>query len=372
MAKRQKLSNSWMDNLTVTQEIFFPTNQPVDVLPGWMTINEGLANAVIATMNRETPIKLNSSALFPYSLAAVSALWSEILASYPEFWTLVFFHVDWPSTPIDQASLQLQRSQNLPIHLVITRRDELRSTHDENDQIAAFVDLLRPHLSRCVSIGIDADLNSSLLIVKRCFTTPAPKLVPMEIACDAYDWEESPDDEEHPEYEAIDEDEDNSDQENLSGPEFGHNGLFPNLRRLVIDGRNFRQAGRRRDNWVLDQWTLKQLTITHFQTSDLLTYDLSDFFHDLSTFLGLESLKLHQVYVLSLGRPDNQYLHIKYLHLESVQDIFIQEFWKVGRFKQLLTLRITRSRIPLAIYLNVPSLILEDIPADLKLVEVVR
>jgi hypothetical protein len=121
---------------------------------------------------------------------------------------------------------------NTPDRRFITRRDELRPAfypdRHEKCQINAFLHILKPHLHRCRSLHIDAHLSSSLSIIRKTFNRiVAPHLKFMDFICDA-----------HADDEDGDSDGDLEDEFELE------------LRRLVIDGKNFCHPSDELNYWM--------------------------------------------------------------------------------------------------------------------------
>ncbi|KDR83180.1 hypothetical protein GALMADRAFT_873800 [Galerina marginata CBS 339.88] len=348
------------------------TNEPRELIPRWMKkMNEGLKRAAKALVHREEQIDFSSPTLFPYSMAAVSPYWSEILSSHPEFWTLVVFFVDSRYTSMAQATIILKRSRKLPIHVVITRREGLRMKEypdfHEKCQIEALVNLLRPHLPRCRSLHIDAHLSSSLPVMSKAFAGvgEVEDMFSMELVSDVYD---------EGEHEGDSDDDSLSSISTVDLEEFE-----PELGSLVVDGQNFRRCVEDFESWLSDQYKLAQLTIMRYHTSRSSAedglYPFWSFINHLRSLFPVPCLKLHDIRFQenSLKPPHlPNFLPVQYLHLEDVNSSFIDAFFKTVLFHDLAVLRITRSSVPKRCNFSGLSLILEAVTSDCDLMDTLR
>ncbi|KDR83179.1 hypothetical protein GALMADRAFT_873705 [Galerina marginata CBS 339.88] len=341
------------------------TNEPRELIPRWMKkMDEGLKRAAKALVHREEQIDFSSPTLFPYSMAAVSPYWSEILSSHPEFWTLVVFFVDSRYTSMAQATIILKRSRKLPIHVVITRREGFRMKEypdlHEKCQIEALINLLRPHLPRCKSLHIDAHLSLSLPVVPKAFAGvgEVEDMFSMELVSDVYD-----------EGEHEEEDSDDDSLSSISSVDIDE--FEPDLRSLIVDGQNFRRGAEEYESWLSDQDKLKQLTVMRYHaplsSSEDEPYTVSCFIDHLWSLCSVPCLKLHDIRFQedALKAPHlPTFLPVEYLHLEDVNSGFVNTLFKYVEFDDLVVLRITRSSVPKRCNLPALSLILEEITSE--------
>jgi len=338
-----------------------PIQLEKDIIPTWMRMEgpEGFNQSVTALVHPTIPEEpnLKSPSLFPYSLAAVCSFWRDILCSHPAFWTLVVLFVDSKPTPLVDASLFLEWSRKHLIDVFITRRDGLRPTfypdRHERCQIDAFLHMLKPHLDRCRSLHIDTHLSSSFPVIHKTWIQ-APSLKSMELVCNAHA-----------------DDEDDGD----SGVELDD--VFqPELRRLVIDGKNFCKYSEVLEYWMDRFMPLKQLTISQYETGKNGGYNLKDFFNcvEAMDFLKLEQLKLERLQFSICPVDDiDPIFWTQSLHLEDVSMAFITNLSKFAKFYRLSVLRTTRCPLPgLHKFSTVPdTLILEEIGSDVNLLRAV-
>jgi hypothetical protein len=87
-----------------------------------------------------------SSSLFPYAIASVCSLWKDVMSLVPDFWTRVVVLVDSPSI---LPSVVISWSRDLPIDLIITRKDSEHSvdTQQERTQAVSIMKtLVDPHV----------------------------------------------------------------------------------------------------------------------------------------------------------------------------------------------------------------------------------
>jgi len=334
-----------------------PIQLEKDIIPTWMRMEgpEGFKQAVTALVHPTIPEEpnLKSPTLFPYSLAAVCSFWRDVLCSHPEFWTLVVLFVDSKPTSLVEASLFLKWSGKQHIDVVITRRDGHRPAfypdRHEKYQIDAFLPILRPHLRRCRSLHIDAQLNSTFPIIRKTFgAIQAPHLKYMELVCNAHAYEKD--------YEYSDGD--------LEGE------FEPQLTRLVIDGKNFCQPSEESTHWM-DNAGLKQLTIAKYEPGND-EYSLDDLLESLQTMTFLEQLKLEGLIFTSdcdgIREID---LKSSYVHLEDVSGRLITNISKSVYLPDHSVLRITRCHLVNLYSFGglgaVETLVLEDISSYVDL-----
>jgi hypothetical protein len=336
-----------------------PIRVEQDIIPTWMRMEgpKGFEQSVTALVHPMIPddsINVKSPTLFPYSLAAVSSFWRDVLCSHPEFWTLVVLFIDSTSTPLVDASLFLEWSREHNIDVFITRRDGLRPPfyldRHEKCQIEALLHILKPHLHRCRNLHVDARLSSSLPIIHKAFNgIEVPQLKSMEWVCEAHaDGENDSDSDRDPE-----------------------NKFNPRLTHLVIDGRNFCQPWEGSNDWMDRNMRLKQLTIAQYKAGTNYGYSLKDFLNciDDMGFLSLEQLKLES---LQFGCHDIDRgftFSSQFLHLEDVSEAFIADISKFASFDTPFFLRITRCPLPDLHNFNhlANSLILEEISSNVNL-----
>ncbi|KAF8965956.1 hypothetical protein BDZ97DRAFT_741420 [Flammula alnicola] len=331
-----------------------------DTIPDWMLLNGAGYPDQIASIKADVnpqPIQgFRSPTLFPYALAAVCPLWSEVLSFHPHFWTMVILFIDSHFTPLIDAALLLGRSRDLPISVIITSRKQLRpKSHPdlhEKSHIGAFLSLLAPHLHRLRSFHVDAHLSSSLPDLDWKFIWKAEKLCSMALICDRQDIR----------------DEDEEDYFFESVPKFS-----AILSHLVVDGRNFRKTFEGPRCWVD---TLESVTIAHYSSQVDDTFSIAKFALVLENLLHLTYLKLDDVYF----HPDSETpetsadLCIDYLHLQSLDTEFLEELLRICSCPNLNGLRITHCSIPPAFRFPdeyIPSLILEDIDSTVDLMEAI-
>ncbi|KDR83185.1 hypothetical protein GALMADRAFT_239023 [Galerina marginata CBS 339.88] len=358
------------------------TNKPRDVPPSWtMKIDEDLEWAVNALVHPDLEcVDFQSPTLFPYSLAAVSPYWSEILSSYPEFWTLVVFFIDSRHTSLAEASLILKRSRKLPIHVVITRREGFRVRKHpdlhEKCQIAALVDILQPHWRRCESLHIDAHLSSSLPVVPTDFSLfdVAPQLFLLELIPDCLDEQENHGRQEGQEgQEGQEDEEEREEREDILARFYTTRSEFaPGLRFLVVDGHNFRRGNEELELWIPNDSNLEYLTVVRHHPPASSTeeepYTLTNFCNQLDDFASLRYLKLQDIRFKYYAGPHLTYdLSVQYLHLVEVESDFIDAFFEWMPQLSLSVLHITRSSLPKYEGVENATLILEEITPECDL-----
>jgi len=332
-----------------------PIQLEKDIIPTWMRMEgpEGFGQSISALVQPTIPEdpNLKSPALFPYSLAAVCSIWRDILCSHPEFWTLIVLFADSKPTPLVDASLFVEWSRKHQIDVFITRRDELRPSfypdRHEKCQIKALLHILKPHLHRCRSFHVDAHLSSSLPIIRKTFNRiEAPHLKFMELICDAH---------------ADDEDGDDSDGDFEDEFEL-------QLRRLVINEKNFCQPSVKLKYWMDVHSDLNQLTIAQYRPGKSDEYKVQDFLHSLDSTGSLEQLKFEGLH-FSIPPPGDveSFPSSSFVHFEDVSRCFIGDITGYMHFGPLSVLRITRCPLPvLHCFDTTPeTLVLEDIgPSD--------
>jgi hypothetical protein len=334
-----------------------PIQLEKDIIPTWMRMDgpEGFEQSVAALVQPSIPEdpNLKSPTLFPYSLAAVCSFWRDALCSHPEFWTLIVLFADSKPTPLVDASLFLEWSRKHQIDVFITRRDELYpafySDRHEKCQINALLHILKPHLHRCRSLHVDADLSSSLPIIRKTFNgVVAPHLKFMELICDVHADDENGDDP-------------NGDLEDEFEPE---------LRRLVIDGKNFCQPSDELNYWMDMHGGLNQLTIAQYTPGENNHYNLQDFLDTLDSMdSSLEQVKFKGLHFPIFPYHDFLCLSSSFVHFEDVSEPFIADIYKFVYFEPLSVLRITRCPLPDLHYFQDPpeTLVLEDISPNVDL-----
>jgi hypothetical protein len=331
-----------------------PIQLEKDIIPPWMRMEgpEGFEQSLTALIHPpilEDP-NLKSPTLFPYSLAAVCSFWRNVLCCHPEFWTLVVLFIDSKLTPLVDASLFLEWSQKQHIHVFITRRDELCPAfypdRHEKCQINAFLHILKPHLHRCRSLHVDANLSSSIPTIHKILTKiVAPHLESMELVCETHT-------------------DDKDDGDLNDDDKFG--GFEPELTRLVIDGENFCDPSED-SNFLIDNHGLDQLTIAQYTSPGSDLSDLLGFLHCMGS---LEQLKFESLRFPSCSIDNLQYVFtIPFVRLEDVSESLIANIPRFMYFEPLSVLRITRCPLPsLHNFDNVPNtLILEEISLSVDL-----
>jgi len=331
-----------------------PIQREKDIIPTWMRMEgpEGFKQSVMALVHPTIPENPKSPTLFPYSLAAVCSFWRDVLCAHPEFWTLVVLFIDSRPTPLVDASLFLKWSRKLDIDVFITRRDQLRPKFHpdlhEKCQIDALLRILKPHVHRCRSLHVDAHLSSSFPIIHKTFKgIEAPNLKSMEFVCDTYAF---PDDED----------------EGASDDDLGFD-FEPNLSHLIIDGDNFRRTSEDLSSWMD---SLKQLTIGNYEQND--GYCLEDVLEFLENMPWLNQLKFDslQLDFLHTVDPDRESIvTTPYIHLQDVNEDFVEDLFTFVDFDAISVLRITRCPLPdLYDFDGIPeTLILEDINSDIDI-----
>lgn len=124
-----------------------------------------------------------SPSLFPFNVAAVSKLWHDILALFPECWTLVVFNVAKDPAPLLDAFLWSENLEN--VEVVVFNSDDPRVVDKtrESSRVAAITHALRPHIQRCKSITFNVSYSTSLPPPTVFFLRKAPILEDLTLDC---------------------------------------------------------------------------------------------------------------------------------------------------------------------------------------------
>ncbi|KAH7929155.1 hypothetical protein BV22DRAFT_1192224 [Leucogyrophana mollusca] len=119
-----------------------------------------------------------SGTLFPYSLAAVCPSWCDILSSFPEFWTRVVISIDARPTPLSDVRSYLQWSRDLPITVIVTRRDDKHEKDytEEKNRVDAVIGCISEQLFRCETLRVNVIYSSSLPQLRKHFRGEALRL----------------------------------------------------------------------------------------------------------------------------------------------------------------------------------------------------
>ncbi|KAG6909996.1 hypothetical protein DXG01_013996 [Tephrocybe rancida] len=125
---------------------------------------------------------LRCTSLFPYSVASVCISWKSVVSRSPKFWAHLAVFVD---SELDQDSLasftsHLQFSGDMPLHVLVGRRDPGAYSDDdqarEEMRVKDIMDIIQPHIGRCISLVFDVTHTSSLPRIATDFPDIAPKL----------------------------------------------------------------------------------------------------------------------------------------------------------------------------------------------------
>jgi hypothetical protein len=282
-------------------------------------------------------------AIFPYALVTVCVLWRDILLSFPEFWTRLVVFLDCKFNPswLSDFRSELAASKDTFIEIFVMRdRSETSAFSDslEEEHTRAVMDVLSPHVQRCTQLSFDLLHTSSLPLM--CDEIGAsPHLISLKLN-GQYHHERT-----------------------ISGPiisdhitEGGF--IFPKLRYLALDGRNFIDACKRFPNWINELCIRDSgfvLSIAHLSRSEGEDAHFS-LYDALGCMENLLHLKLKETeFSIERGSHDFQSidLNVMGLALEGLSCDLIHEFFFVSHLlgedsESLPDLEITRC--PLAAF----------------------
>lgn len=244
-----------------------------------------IPGAYVTTWSTHTDLR--SRAIFPYSVANVSRSWRVISISVPKYWTRLVLLVDRRDpTPLDQVALQLELSANLPINVAVIRRADTNShvsagkgkaqvrspalLEEDPRHVRRVFELLRPHLSRCMSLWYDIKYNSSLPSLHRDLRVEMPLLQILELHCEVDDGETEPFDLEVAKAQVIKEE----------------TFRCPSLKLLGINARNYFQSVAASAPWLECLPDLASMTVATFQVQTNEDKELSSY----TSLVPLESL----------------------------------------------------------------------------------
>ncbi|KII95309.1 hypothetical protein PLICRDRAFT_34151 [Plicaturopsis crispa FD-325 SS-3] len=93
--------------------------------------------------------------LFPYNLAAICPRWRSILSAVPKYWTRLVIDIGRDVTPLSNVRSYLAWSEDLPLEVMVLRRDGYECTDAlEATRVAAVTQLLAPHFHRFKTLEI--------------------------------------------------------------------------------------------------------------------------------------------------------------------------------------------------------------------------
>jgi hypothetical protein len=144
----------------------------------------------------------------------------------------------------------------------------------------------------------------------------------------------------------------------------------PELKRLVIDGKNFCQPSQESNCWMDNHMGLNQLTIAQYTAGESDQYNLQDFLNSLDPMGFLQQLKFEGLHFSICPHRDlESFLSSSFVHFEDVSEPFIADISKFVYFDPLSVLRITRCPVPgLDNFRSAAeTLVLEDISASVDL-----
>ncbi|KAG1737568.1 uncharacterized protein EDB91DRAFT_1140738 [Suillus paluster] len=180
---------------------------------------------------------------FPFAPAAVCKTWRDVLELVPKFWTRIIINLD--TTKLSDVDEYLHLSQKLAFEITITRDQQIvahsrTNSDDEGPRAAAVMARIALHIHRCRSLCFQL-LRSSSLPALRHLNLRAPLLQRLKLQCGI-------DDGEHP----------------LVGSEVPERWNFyaPALRRLFLNGRNFRDACAL--HWAERLPSLEELSVSRY------------------------------------------------------------------------------------------------------------
>jgi hypothetical protein len=280
-------------------------------------------------------------ALFPYALASVCVLWRDILLTSPEFWTrvVVFLGCKFNPSWFSDFRSELAASRDTLIEIFILRdHSEASANLDffEERHVRAVMDALFPHVVRCTQLTFHLLHTSSLPPICDDIGL-SPDLISLKLY-GKHHHERSISSPAIPDH--------------LTGGDF----IFPNLRYLAIDGRNFIDACKRFPDWIDELSTEDSdfvLCIVHLTCSEGENFQFP-LYEALGCMTNLCHLVLRETeFSIEPGSHDYQSIDLNLigLTLESLSYDFIHEFLFVGLFhvtEDHFTLEI--NRCPLAAF----------------------
>ncbi|KAF8159227.1 hypothetical protein B0H34DRAFT_858093 [Crassisporium funariophilum] len=134
---------------------------------------------------------LEAPTSFPYNLAWVCPLWHEVLGLTPEYWTEIVVFVDSRQpTPLSDVAAMLSWSKDQVIQLTVRRSEGTYQDHDpeEGARTRAVIDLVKPHVRRCISIVFRVIHGSSLPSVSRHLFGYTSILKKLSLKCEVDDY----------------------------------------------------------------------------------------------------------------------------------------------------------------------------------------
>ncbi|KDR83222.1 hypothetical protein GALMADRAFT_875108 [Galerina marginata CBS 339.88] len=276
----------------------------------------------------KSPLQILHPSSRMYALAAVCNTWKNILSGFPVFWTHVVLFVDSPPTPIDGARQYLQWSRQPPIDVSLSRASEFQiydifHSLPEQQRVADFIGLLRPHMHRCRSLHIDVNLNSSLPHLSDIVPSHAPLLKSVSLTCE-FDYML---------------------EERLfiappRGPE-----VRTRLQTMEIDGHSFLRAYLQPPHWFEYQPQLGHLGISTFDhpfsslSLHQTLYTIDNQFNYTLSSLGLTNLNFD----LDTDDAESEILlfeRLQELKLEEIKPDALLEFLRVCSFPRLKLLHL--------------------------------
>ena len=148
----------------------------------------------------------------------------------------------------------------------------------------------------------------------------------------------------------------------------------PDLRRLVINGKNFCQPSDELNYWMDIHGGLNQLTIAQYTAGESDQYNLQEFLNSLDSMESLEQLKFEGLHFpICSPRDFESFYSSLFVHFEDVSEPLITNISKGMYFETLSVLRITHCPLPgLHNFETSPeTLVLEDISASVDLLSAV-
>ncbi|KAG6864160.1 hypothetical protein C0991_011978 [Blastosporella zonata] len=128
----------------------------------------------------EAPADLKSPSLFPFSPAAVSRRWMEVMSLSPVFWTRIVILLDSPNC-VNLARSQFLWSGSLPITVLVTTKNADALPDKEQEIAGQVIGTISSHLARCESLEYDVTYSSSLPRLATDFPYIAPRLSELKL-----------------------------------------------------------------------------------------------------------------------------------------------------------------------------------------------
>ena len=248
-----------------------------------------------------------STSLFPYAIASVCSLWRDVMSLVPEFWTRVMVLVDSPSI---LPSAVISWSRDLPIELIVTRKDfehSVDSQQERTQAVSILKTLINPHIHRIRKLCFKVMFSSSLPPFPTGFDGDPRILSRLGLECKEDDgvstgvWE------------------------SLTSAEQ----QYPSLENLSMDGRIFYHACKKDSKWTAKCASVQHLSVSDFKPNPGESFSSSEFMHPITIMLRLETLFLTNLNLdldTSPSRPDSwppsdSLNHITLSHIDVFEPI---------------------------------------------------